>query len=112
VTTTHGPLAVWGVVLLAGLLTFCIRYSFVYLLGRIDGMPPRVEAALRYVPAAVLAALVAPAVVDPGPTVGATLVDDRLVAGAVAAAVAWVTEDVFATIGVGMLTLWLVGFLL
>lgn len=111
-TTTYGPLSVWAVVLAVGLLTFCIRYSFVYLFGRIDGMPPRIEAALRYVPAAVLAALVAPAVVDPGPTVAATLVDDRLVAGVVAAVVAWYTEDVFATIGVGMVTLWTVGSLL
>jgi len=112
VTTTYGPPAVWAVVLAVGLLTFCIRYSFVYLFGRIEGLPPRIEAALRYVPAAVLAALVAPAVVDPGPTVAATLVDDRLVAAVVAAAVAWYTEDVFATIGVGMATLWVVGAVL
>lgn len=108
-TTTYGPLSVWAVVVVVGLLTFCIRYSFVYLFGRIDGMPPRIETALRYVPSAVLAALVAPAVVDPGPTVAATLVDGRLVAGVVAAAVAWYTEDVFATIAVGMVTLWTVG---
>jgi branched-subunit amino acid transport protein len=112
VTTTYGPLSVWAVVVVVGLLTFCIRYSFVYLFGRIDGMPPRIETALRYVPAAVLAALVAPAVVDPGPTVAATLVDGRLVAGVVAAAVGWYTEDVFATIAVGMLTLWTVGAVL
>ncbi|WP_338740291.1 AzlD domain-containing protein [Haloplanus salilacus] len=111
-TTTYGPSSVWVVVLAVGFLTFCIRYSFVYLFGRIDGMPPRIEAALRYVPAAVLAALVAPAVVDPGPTVSATLADDRLVAGLVAAAVAWYTEDVFATIGVGMAALWLAGAVL
>ncbi|WP_299330681.1 AzlD domain-containing protein [Haloplanus sp.] len=111
-TTTYGPLAVWAVVLLVGLLTFCIRYSFIYLFDRIDGVPPRAESALRYVPAAVLAALVAPAVVDPGPTVAATLVDDRLAAGAVAAAVAWYTEDVLATIGAGMMALWTMGAVL
>lgn len=111
-TTTYGPLSIWAVVGVVGVLTFCIRYSFIYLFGRIDGMPPRIEGALRYVPAAVLAALVGPAFVDPGSTVTATLVDDRLAAGVVAAAVAWYTEDMFATLAAGMLVLWTVGGLL
>ncbi|MFB6103030.1 MAG: AzlD domain-containing protein [Haloplanus sp.] len=111
-TTTYGPASIWAVVLLVGLLTFAIRYSFIYLLGRVDGVPPRVEHALRYVPAAVLAALVAPAFVDPGPTVTATLLDGRLLAGVVAAAVAWATENMFATLAAGMLTLWTAGSVL
>jgi len=109
VTTTYGPLAIWAVVLVVGVATFAIRYSFVYLFGRIDGVPPRIEEALRFVPAAVLAALVAPAIVDPGPTLAATVLDDRFLAGAVAAVVAWYTENMFATIAVGLLTLWAVG---
>lgn len=111
-TTTYGPLAIWAVVLVVGVATFAIRYSFVYLFGRIDGVPPRIEEGLRFVPAAVLAALVAPAVVDPGPTVAATVLDDRLLAGAVAAVVAWYTENMFATIAVGLLALWAVGTVL
>jgi branched-subunit amino acid transport protein len=112
VTTTYGPLAIWAVVLVVGVLTFGIRYSFIYLLGHVDGMPPRIERALRYVPAAVLAALVAPSVLDPGPTVAATLFDGRLFAGVVAAGVAWATENMFATLAAGMVTLWGVTFLL
>lgn len=111
-TTTYGPLSIWAVVVVVGLLTFAIRYSFIFLLGRVDGMPPRLERALRFVPAAVLAALVAPAFVDPGPTVAATLLDPRLFAGLVAAGVAWTTENMFATLAVGMVTFWTVGFLL
>ncbi|MFD1632537.1 AzlD domain-containing protein [Haloplanus ruber] len=111
-TTTYGPLAVWAVVLVVGALTFAIRYSFIYLLDRVSGVPPRLERALRYVPAAVLAALVAPSFVDPGPTVAATLLDGRLLAGVVAAGVAWITENMFATLVAGMLTLWTVGFVL
>ena len=111
-TTTYGPLAVWGVIAVVGLCTFLIRYSFIYLLGRVDGVPPRVERGLRYVPAAVLAALVAPSFLDPGPTVTATLLDPRLSAGVVAAGVAWVTENMFATLAVGMLTFWAVGAVL
>jgi branched-subunit amino acid transport protein len=67
-------------------------------------VPPRLERALRYVPAAVLAALVVPAVVaaDGSPTL---LGNDRLLAGAAAALVAWRTESVLATIVVGMVAL-------
>jgi branched-subunit amino acid transport protein len=108
-TTTYGPLAIWAVILVVGVATFAIRYSFVYLFGRIDGVPPRVEEALRFVPAAVLAALVAPALVDPAPTLAATLLDDRLLAGVIAAVVAWYTENMFATIAVGLFALWAVG---
>lgn len=111
-TTTYGPLAIWAVVLVVGIATFAIRYSFVYLFGRIDGVPPRVEEALRFVPAAVLAALVAPAIVDPGPTLAATVLDDRFLAGATAAVVAWYTENMFATIAVGLAALWVVGAVL
>lgn len=111
-TTAYGPVAVWTAVVAVGVLTFLVRFSFIYLFGRIDGVPPRLEAALRYVPPAVLAALVAPAFVEVGPTVGATLGDERLLAAAVAAVVAWRTESVLATIVAGMAVLWTAGLAL
>ncbi|WP_251341550.1 AzlD domain-containing protein [Haloplanus halophilus] len=111
-TTSYGPLSIWAVVIVVGLLTFVIRYSFIYLLGWVDGMPPRLERALRFVPAAVLAALVAPSLVDPGPSVTATLLDPRLLAGVVAGVVAWTTENMFATLAAGMVTFWAITFLL
>jgi branched-subunit amino acid transport protein len=110
VTTSYGPLPIWSVILVVGLFTFAIRHSFIFLFGRLEGMPPRVERALRFVPAAVFAALVAPAVVSPGPTVGATLADPRLPAAAVATLVAWRTEDVLATLVAGMGVFWFVRF--
>jgi branched-subunit amino acid transport protein len=108
--TTHGTAAVWAVIVAVGVATYLIRLSFIYLFGRIDTVPPRVTRALRYVPAAVLAALVVPAVVSVEATVVGTLTTDRLLAGAVAAGVAWRTEDVTATIVVGMVALWLFRF--
>lgn len=108
--TTWSHAGIWAAIALIGVCTYGIRLSFIYLFGRIDEVPPRVERVLRYVPAAVLAALVVPAVVTVGPTLEATLVDERLLAGAVAAGVAWRTEDVFATITLGMGTLWLLRF--
>lgn len=96
----------WGLILAVGIGTFALRFSFIGLSGRVDDVPPLAERALAFVPAAVLAALVAPAllVVDGAVTVGG---NDRLLAGAFAAVVAWRTEDILATIvaGVGALLL-------
>ncbi|WP_459825691.1 AzlD domain-containing protein [Halorubrum luteum] len=101
---------IWLAILAIGLATYGFRLSFIHLFGRIDDVPSRVSRLLRFVPPAVLAALVVPDLVTIRPTLSATLVDDRLIAGAVAAAVAWRTENVFATIAVGMGTLWLLRF--
>lgn len=101
-TTTYPPAAVWAVVLAAGVLTFAIRHSFVHLFGKVETVPPRLAAALRFVPPAVLAALVFPALVGEE-----SLVTDRTVAGAVAAVTAWYTADTLATIAVGMGVLWI-----
>ena len=105
------PAAVWGVVLTIGVLTFAIRFSFVYLFGRLDRVPPWLSRALRYVPPAVFAALVLPSLVTIRPSVTATLADDRLLAGVFAAVVAWRTESVLATIVAGMGALWVLRFL-
>lgn len=101
---------IWAAIVVVGICTFLIRFSFIYLFGRIDRVPEPVTRALRFVPAAVFAALVVPAVVSIEPTVGGTLTDERLLAGAVAALVAWRTEDVTATIVAGLVALWLFRF--
>lgn len=109
--TTGWPwVRIWTAIVLIGAITFLLRFSFIYLFGRVDEVPPRVERALRFVPPAVLAALVAPAVVTIQPSAADTLTDDRLLAGVVAAAVAWKTENVLATICAGMGALWLFRF--
>jgi branched-subunit amino acid transport protein len=103
---------IWAVIVAIGVATFAFRFSFIHLFGHVEAVPPRVEAALRYVPPAVLAALAVPAVLQFEPTLVATLADGRLPAGLVAAAVAWRTESVGATVAVGMVTLWAIRFLL
>jgi branched-subunit amino acid transport protein len=111
VATSYADPVVWGVIVVVGAVTFAIRLSFIALFGYLDEIPPSLERALRYVPAAVLAALVFPALVTFQPETG-ELAADRLVAGVLAGAVAWRTESVFATMGVGMGVLWAVRFLL
>jgi branched-subunit amino acid transport protein len=111
VTTSYGDPLVWGVIVVIGVLTFAIRLSFIALFGYLDEIPGLFERALRYVPAAVFAALVLPAVVVVQPGTG-SVATDKLVAGGLAAAVAWRTENVLATMTVGMGALWAVRFLL
>jgi branched-subunit amino acid transport protein len=111
VVTEYGPEAIWLAVVAIGVVTFAFRASFVALFGYIDTVPPALERALRYVPPAVLAALVAPDLLVVEPTLGGTLADGRLLAGVVAAGVAWRTEDLLWTIVAGMVTLWAVRFL-
>ncbi|USZ69264.1 AzlD domain-containing protein [Halorussus salilacus] len=108
--TDYGSLALWAVILAAGVGTFAFRFSFIALFGRLDDVPEGVERALRFVPAAVLAALVAPDLVYADGAVAFTPANPRLLAGAVAAAVAWRTEDIAATLVAGMATLWMLAF--
>jgi len=92
---------VWLAALLAGVGTYGFRASFLFLFERLGEVPETAETALGMVPAAVLAALVAPAVLAPEGTV-AVLGNDRLLAGSAAALVAWYTENILATIVVGL----------
>jgi branched-subunit amino acid transport protein len=91
---------------LAGLLTFATRLSFILLLSRV-AVPPLLVHALRFVPPAVLTAIVASEIFVRDGAPDLTLGNLRFVAGAVAALVAWRTRNVFLTIGVGMAALWI-----
>jgi branched-subunit amino acid transport protein len=66
--------------------------------------------ALRFVPAAVLSAIILPEVVQPAGVLDLSLGNERLLAGLVAVVVAWYTRNVLWTIGAGMVTLWLVQY--
>lgn len=103
--TTHSSTLIWVLIGVAGLGTWLIRLSFIALLGRVAAIPDLAMRILRLIPAAVLAALVAPSLTHA--TGSFDLGTDRFIAGAVAAVVAWRTKNVLATIGVGMGLLWL-----
>lgn len=101
---TRADAVVWTIILAMGVGTFALRFSFLGLSEYVGDVPPLVEQALEFVPAAVIAALVLPALIVVDGSV-AVAGNDRLLAGAFAAAVAWRTEDILATIvaGVGAL---------
>ena len=98
----------WIAIAVAGLGTFATRYSFVALFGRVE-VPTWLGNALTFVAPAVLAAIVVPAIMAPDG--GVPSFNPRLLAGGVAALVAWRTRNAAATIGVGLPALWLLDWL-
>lgn len=98
--------ALWLTILGAGLCTWLLRLSFIELWQWMS-VPPLLNRALRYVPPAVLAALVVPALVRSGGPIDLSPDNLRLVAGILAAVVAWFSRNVLLTLAVGMGTLWL-----
>ncbi len=97
----------WLIILLAGLLTFGIRLSFIAAFGR--WQPPEFfQRALRYVPPAVLSAIILPEMFLQNGQVSFSLLNPRLFAGVLAIAVAWRTRKPFLTIVVGMVGLYVV----
>lgn len=91
----------WLILILAGLLTFFTRLSFIALIGR--WQPPELlTRALRFVPTAVLTAIIIPELVLHGGTLNLSPLNPRLLAGAAAALVAWRTKNILFTIVTGM----------
>ncbi len=97
----------WLVIVSIGAGTLLLRFSFIGLVGRVERVPEAALRVLRFVPSAVLAALTAPALFRPDGPIDLTLGNERLLAGLVAAGVAWWTRNMFFTIGAGMAVLWL-----
>ncbi len=97
--------SLWSLFLVVGLGTFLQRFIFIYLFGKIE-MPEWLRRALRFVPAAALAALVFPALTHPAGHLDISTGNFRLLAGLGGALVAWRTRNVMLTILVGMVLLW------
>ena len=97
--------SVWLLFIAMAAGTFALRFSFIYLFGKVE-MPDWLRDALKFVPASVLAALVFPALTYPNGTLDLTLNNIHLLAGLGGALVAWRTKNVMWTIIVGMVLFW------
>ena len=95
----------WLTIVGTGVVAFALRLSFIALLGHIE-MPRSLGRALRFVPAAALTALVIPPLFYKDGALQVSLDNERLLAGLVAALIAWRTRSVLLTLGAGMATLW------
>lgn len=99
----EGTLKLWAVILAVGALNYASRLSFIAFFAR-RRVPPLLARALRFVPAAMLTALVVPMVV-----VHAGAVDPmhpRVPAALVALVVAFATRSTLWTLVAGMAALW------
>ncbi len=91
------------VLLIAGmaLVTFAVRYPVMAFVGRIP-LPEGVIRALRYVPVAVLTAIIVPAAVMPAGTADFRLSNAYLFGSIAALLIAWRTKNLLLTIALGM----------
>jgi branched-subunit amino acid transport protein len=94
---------VWPVILISGAGTYAMRASFLAAAHRLAEVPPALARVLRQIPPAALAAIILPALVRPAGELD--LFQPRLLAGLLAALVAWRTRNVGLTLVVGMVVL-------
>jgi branched-subunit amino acid transport protein len=98
--------SLWLIILGGMLVTYATRLSFIALVPY-EQMPAWFRRGLRYVPPAVLAALVLPAFLMPDGIVSLSINNHRLLAGVVAMLAAWRVKNTWLTIASGMVALWL-----
>ena len=94
-------------ILIAGmaLVTFATRYPVIAVLSKVP-LPDPVFRALRYVPPAVLTAIILPAVLLQDSEMTLTYLNSSLVASLAAVIISWRTKNLLLTIVLGMLVFW------
>jgi branched-subunit amino acid transport protein len=97
-------MSIWLVILVGGLATFATRLSFILLLDRLR-MPDWFCRGLRFVPLAVLSAIILPELTNPNGALWISWRNPQLLAGIIAILVAWRTRNVLLTIFSGMAAL-------
>ena len=101
----------WLLIFLSGAVTFATRASFIFLLDRMR-MPVWFWRALRFVPVAVLSAIILPETVSRNGVTDLSWRNPQILAALLAVVVAWRTRNVLLTIVAGMIGLLLAEALL
>ena len=108
---TATPATIWTIILVLGVCTFLIRFSFLGMIGD-RNLPVWIQRALRYTPVAVMPGLVAPLILWPAATGGAPD-PARLAAAVVTVGLGMATRNVVTAVLGGFavlyLGLWLIG---
>jgi len=99
-------MSTWLAIAGVSIVVFLLRASFI-LFADPHGFPPRFRRALAYVPAAVLAAIVAPGLLMPAGAIDVSLANPRWIAGLVAIAAAALLRHPLGALCVGLPALWL-----
>lgn len=98
------------IIIIMSIGTFLLKFSFIYLHGRFK-LPQWIENAMKYIPAAILSALIFPAIIIKEDLIWLSIENPRLVAGTIAMFIAWKTKDLLLTTAVGLGIFWLMVFL-
>lgn len=95
----------WLTIIGMGVITYLIRLS---LLGLWEGLELSAvyQRALKFVPIAVLSAIILPEMVQPGGVMDLSWGNGRLFAGIIAIAVAWLTKSMLWPVATGMVIVW------
>lgn len=102
-------MTVWLVLMGMGLVTFALRLALVLLIGRME-LPQSLRRLLRFVPPAVLGAIIFMAVLMPAPDgvlLLSPLANVQIIAAGMAVLVAWRTKKILPTILVGIVSFWI-----
>lgn len=82
-------------------VTFGVRYPVLAIFSRVE-LPPVLIRMLRYVPVAVLTAIVVPELFMPDGTIDISTGNSYLIAGLISVGIAWYTKRLLPTILIGM----------
>lgn len=102
---------IWLLILGIGIATYATRLSFVTFFGKRE-MPAFILRLLRFVPMAVLSAIIWPQLFVANNALNLSLDNPRWIAGILAGVIAWWTRNVLLTIVVGMVALWILEWIL
>lgn len=105
------PVVLWSAILLMGLGTFALRWSFIGWVNRFEE-PAWLRRLLKFVPVSVMAGLVVAGLLSSGAFDGGKPLNPRLLAALVAAVVAIWAKSLLLTISLGMVSLWIFQYFL
>lgn len=99
-----------GLILGMFIITFSIRFVMFAIAGKIT-FPHWLAIALKFVPPAVLTAIIVPSIVMPNGYIDVSLHNNYLIAGIAAIAIAFKTKNLLTTISLGMCIFFTLKFL-
>jgi branched-subunit amino acid transport protein len=102
---------IWALILAAGVITFSIRLSFIFIFERWP-IPEWFRRSLRYVPAAVLSAILVPELTTWDGKINLSWGNPQIISGLVAIIIAWRTRNILLTLGSGLACFFLLNALI
>ena len=101
----------WILVFISGLITYFLRYSMISLIKK-DMLSEKTKTLLGYVPSAVFPALIFPAVLIENSGSFVSYDDPKIIAIIIAMLVGYFSRNIIATILSGLISYWIIIFLL